>query len=171
MSKNSHLGVSKPRPATSQIRPTPLFLQMKFPRSTLENPWTARKSNQSILKEINPEYSLEGLLLKLKPQYLGHPVQRANSLEKTMILGKIEGKRRRGQQRMRWLDNIPVDMSMNFSKLQEIAEDRKAWCTTAYEVAKNWAWLSDWTTAKDYFCAHLFTYCSRSPLHHNNEVW
>ena len=82
---------------------------------------------------------MEGLLLKLKPQYFGHPMQRANSLEKTMILGKIEGKRRKGQQRMRWLDSIPVDMSMNFSKLQEIAEDRKAWCTTAYEVAKNWA--------------------------------
>ena len=89
-------------------------------------PWTARKSNQSILKEINPEYSLEGLLLKLKLQYFGHLMQRLNSLEKTLMLGKIEG-RRRGQQRMRWLDSITDSMDMNLSKFWDIVGDRRAW--------------------------------------------
>ena len=89
-------------------------------------PWTARRSNQSILKEINPDYSLEGLILKLKLQYFGHLMRRANSLEKTLMLGKIEGKRRRGLQKMRWLDNITDSMVMNLSKLWEIVEDRGA---------------------------------------------
>ena len=102
--------------------------------------WTARRSNQSILKEINPEYSLEGLMLKLKLQYFGHLTGRANSLEKTLMLGKSEGKRRRERQRMKWLYNITDLMDMNLSKLQEIVKDRKAWCAT---VEKSQTQLSD----------------------------
>ena len=105
-------------------------------------PWTARRSNQSILKEINPEYSLEGLLLKLKLQYFGHLRPRANSLEKILMLGKIEGRRRRAQQRMRWLDDIIDSMEMNLSKLWEIVKDRKAWHIAVHGVAKSQIRLS-----------------------------
>ena len=104
-------------------------------------PWTVRRSNQSILKEINPEYSLEGLMLKL--QYSGHLMRRADSLEKTLMLGKIEGKRRREQQRMRWLDGITDTMDMNLSKLLEIVKDRAAWPTVVHGVAKSQIRLSD----------------------------
>ena len=136
-------------------------------RRLLRVPWTTRRSNQSILKEINPEYSLEGLMLKLKLQYFGYLMQRAASLEKTLMLGKIESRRRRRWQRTRWLDGITDSMYMSLSKLQEMVKDRETW---SHGVANSWTWLSNWTT-KFILSIYFIFGCGRSSLPLSGFLW
>ena len=143
-------------------------------RRFLRVPWTARRSNQSILKEISPEYSMEGLMLKLKFQYFGHMMRRADSLEKTLMLGKIEGRRTRGWQRMKYLDGIVDTMYMSLNKLWEIVKNTKAWHAAVHQVAKSRMWFSNWKTTtnrKDNLGGQVIIFTSLKSLNKGTHFW
>ena len=150
------------RPRISEHQRIDAF-ELRCWRRLLRVPWTARRSNRFILKEISPRCSLEGMMLKLKLQYFGHLIWRTESLEKTLMLGKIEGKTRRGQQRMRWLDSITDSVDMDLSKFCEIVEDRGAWCAAVHEVTNSWTQFSDWTATMKLVLGHHKGFRSNMP--------
>ena len=133
-------------------------------RRLLRVPWTARRSRQSTLVEISPGCSLDGVMLKLKLQYFGHLMQRDDSLEKTVMLGKIDVRRIRGRQRMRWLDGVADSMEMGLGGLQELVMDREAWRVVVHGVSKSWTWLSDWTELKSFYFIWIYLICFQQPF-------